>query len=171
MLITQFNGLDWAIVAVLALSAVLSLWRGFVREAMSLVGWVAAFVVANLFAQNLALALADVIDNSTGRMVASYVILFVGVLMAANIVSLLLVQVIRFTGLTPLDRLLGTLFGFALGLIVILVFIFVARQMLPDQNQQWVLQSQLMPHLEMLVQWVESVFLTLGDSMPAGISI
>ena len=48
---SQFGAVDWVIVVVLVISVLLSLWRGFVREALSLAGWVVAFIVANLFVQ------------------------------------------------------------------------------------------------------------------------
>ena len=50
---TGFNGADWAIVVVVGLSILISLSRGFVREALSLLVWVAAFVVAFLFSAKL----------------------------------------------------------------------------------------------------------------------
>ncbi len=171
MTLAHFHWVDWAIVTIVGLSVALSLWRGFAREAMSLAGWVAAFVLANLFADSLALLLGNVIENATGRIVAAYVLLFIAALMTANFISMLVAQIIRFTGLSPLDRLLGTIFGFTRGIIVILVFVFVARELLPTENQQWVLESQLMPHLDMLTQWVESVFWSLGDGRLPKISI
>ena len=65
--LAQLNGLDWVIIVVLSLSILLSLWRGFAREAMSLAGWVATYVIANLFVDELASLLGDWIANITGR--------------------------------------------------------------------------------------------------------
>ena len=45
----HLNGVDWVIISVLAVSTLLSLWRGFTREALSLAGWVAALVIALYF--------------------------------------------------------------------------------------------------------------------------
>ncbi len=56
------------------------------------------------------------------------------------------------------DRLLGTVFGFARGVILILVFVFVLRQLVPPRDLQWLHHSQLMPHLDMLAQWAQSLF-------------
>ncbi len=154
----QFNWLDWAIVAVVGLSILLSLWRGFVREAMSLLGWVIAFVLANLYSDVLAKQLAGTIDNESARHVAAYVIVFVAVLVATNLISFLLKQVVWMTGLTVLDRILGTVFGFARGVLLILVAVLLARELLPSDNLQVLKGSQLMPHIDYLAQWVESVF-------------
>jgi membrane protein required for colicin V production len=154
----QFNAVDWAIIVVLGLSILLSLWRGFVREAVSLAGWVAAFFIANMFVVAMTTALAQWIVNVSGRYVAAYAILFVGTLLMAGLLGKLGTQVVHVTGLTLLDRLLGTVFGFARGIIVVLVLVYLLRQLAPPQNLKWLDQAQLMPHVDMLGQWVQLLF-------------
>jgi membrane protein required for colicin V production len=154
----NFSTVDWVIIVVLGLSILLSLWRGFVREAVSLAGWIVAFVIANMFVGELATFLQQWIANATGRYVAAYALLFVGMLMVAGIVGKLSAQVVKVTGLTLLDRLLGTVFGFARGVIIVLVVIYVLRQLAPPQNLLWLDHSQLMPHVDMLGQWVQASF-------------
>ena len=154
----NFTAVDWAIIAVLGLSILLSLWRGFVREAVSLAGWIAAFVIANMFVGEMAVFLQQWIANVTGRYVAAYALLFAGMLMVAGIAGKLSAQVVKVTGLTLLDRLLGTVFGFARGIIIVLVVVYVLRQLAPPQNLLWLDESQLMPHVDMLGQWVQALF-------------
>ena len=154
----DFSAVDWAIIAVLGLSILLSLWRGFVREAVSLAGWIAAFVIANMFVGEMATFLQQWIANVTGRYVAAYALLFAGMLMVAGIVGKLSAQVVKVTGLTLLDRLMGTVFGFARGIIIVLVVVYVLRQLAPPQNLLWLDESQLMPHVDMLGQWVQVLF-------------
>ncbi len=129
---TALNWLDWVIIVVLAVSTLLSVWRGFAREAISLAAWVAAFVVANLFVDQMATLLATWISNITGRYVAAYAILFVGTLMLGSLLGMLARQLVKVTGLSVLDRLLGTVFGFARGVILILVCAFVLRQLVKN---------------------------------------
>ncbi len=150
--------MDWAIIAVVGLSIVLSLWRGFVREAVSLAGWVVAFTIANMFVGKMEAALAPWIVNATGRYVAAYAILFVGTLIMANVLGAVGTQMVRVTGLSLLDRVLGTAFGFARGIIIVLVVVYVLRQLAPPQSLKWLDQAQLMPHVDMLAQWVEVLF-------------
>ena len=119
----NFTAVDWAIIVVLGLSILLSLWRGFVREAVSLAGWIAAFVIANMFVGEMAAFLQQWIANVTGRYVAAYALLFAGMLMVAGIAGKLSAQVVKVTGLTLLDRLLGTVFGFVRGIIIVLVVV------------------------------------------------
>ena len=154
----NFTAVDWVIIAVLGLSILLSLWRGFVREAVSLAGWIAAFVIANMFVGEMAAFLQQWIANVTGRYVAAYALLFAGMLMVAGIAGKLSAQVVKVTGLTLLDRLLGTVFGFVRGIIIVLVVVYVLRQLAPPQNLLWLDESQLMPHVDMLGQWVQALF-------------
>lgn len=167
----SLNWVDWVIIIVLTLSTLLSLWRGFVREALSLAAWVLAFVAASLFANDLAVLLSGVISNVTGRYMAAYVLLFVGVLVLGTVINAFMARVIKLAGLSFLDRLLGTLFGFTRGLIVVLVVVFIARQLLPLQEQQPLLESELMPHLEMIAHWVHSTFTRVDASWQQGISV
>mgnify|MGYP001827237103 CR=1 FL=1 len=167
---SQFSGVDWVIVVVLVISTGLSLWRGFAREALSLAGWVAAFVIANMFGGHMASLLAGAIEIITGRYVAAYAIVFLGTLIAAGLLGKLAVQLIKVTGLTVLDRLLGTVFGFARGVILILVFVFVLRQLVPPSDLQWLHHSVLMPHLDMLAQWTQTIFSQLHAGQPPGVA-
>ena len=94
----HLNWVDWFILVVLTASILLSLWRGFAREAISLAAWVAAFVVANMFVDQLASVLASWIDNVTGRYIAAYALLFVGTLMLGGVLGILVAQLMKVTG-------------------------------------------------------------------------
>jgi membrane protein required for colicin V production len=155
--VSTLTAVDWVIIVVLAVSTLLSLWRGFVREALSLAGWVAAFLVANLFVDQMASLLAGTIDNITGRYVAAYAILFVATLIVSTFATYLAGQLIKATGLTVLDRVLGTVFGFSRGIIIILVGVFVLRQLVPPPDLLWLDQSVLMPNVDMLGQWAREL--------------
>lgn len=162
------NWLDWLIIVVLCASILLSVWRGFAREAISLAAWVAAFVIANLFVDQMATLLANWISNITGRYIAAYAILFVGTLMLGSVLGMLARQLVKVTGLSVLDRALGTVFGFARGVIIILVCAFVLRQLVPPEDLLWLHQSQLMPQLDMLSIWTQNLFQQLGAPQWSG---
>ena len=161
---------DWVIIVVLSVSVVLSLWRGFVREAISLAGWVAAFVIANLYVVEMTRLLAPLIDSPTGRYVVAYAILFVLTLLLAAVIRRLAVQAVRITGLSLLDRILGTAFGFTRGVILIPVSVYLLRHLAPPQDLQWLDQSELMPHVDMLAQWAQTVFYSINDGTGTGIT-
>jgi membrane protein required for colicin V production len=76
----------------------------------------------------------------------------------AGLLGKLGTQVVHVTGLTLLDRLLGTAFGFARGIIVVLVLLYMLRQLAPPQNLTWLDEAQLMPQVDMLGHWVQLLF-------------
>lgn len=166
----QFNAADWAIIVILGLSILLSLWRGFVREAASLAGWIAAFVIANMFVNEMAALLSQWIANVTGRYVAAFALLFAGTLIVVGILGNIGAQLVKATGLTLLDRILGTAFGFARGIIIVLVLVYLLRQLAPPQNLVWLDQAQLMPHVDMLGQWVQQLFSNYQSGQGLGVS-
>lgn len=166
----QLTVVDWVIIVVLLASTLLSLWRGFAREALSLAGWVVAFILANLFVDQMASLLAGFIVNITGRYVAAYAIIFVGTLVVAGVVVKLTATVVKVTGLTVLDRVLGTVFGFARGIILILVVVYVLRQLVTPAELHWLDESLLMPYVNMLAYWAQTVFSQLNPGQWSGIS-
>ena len=161
--ISQFSATDWVIVVILTVSIGLSLWRGFVREAIALAGWVAAYILANLYVDEMASLLAGTITNVTGRYVVAFAILFVATLVLATLLRKLATGLVRVAGLSLLDRLLGTVFGFARGIIVILVGVYLLRQLIAPQDLTWLAESQLMPHVDYVAQWAQRLFYKGGS--------
>ena len=118
--------LDYAVLGVLAISVAWGVWRGLVREVMSLAGWVIAFLAANLFAGPLAEALPQSISQPELRVLVAFVAIFVVTLTVTTIAALLLSRILKAVGLGSLDRTLGGLFGVARGLIILLAFALLA---------------------------------------------
>lgn len=168
--LAQLTAVDWVIIVVLTLSFLLSLWRGFVREAISLAGWVVAFIIANMFVDEMAALLSQWVVNPTGRYVVAYAVLFVLTLILATVLRHLAAQVVKVTGLSLLDRLLGTAFGLARGVIIVLVAVYLLRQLMPPQDLLWLDQSQLMPHVDMIGQWAQMLFYNFNDGQSLGIT-
>ena len=157
------NEADWAITAVLVISCLISLKRGFVKEALSLGAWVLAFFVATAFNERLTVILASVIENPSLRHITAYATLFIGTLMVVSLLNKLLAQVIKMTGLSGLDRLMGTVFGLVRGLVVVLVIIVILRQLAPIEQESLWQTSSLLPHLLLLENWSREVFSQLFD--------
>lgn len=142
---------------IVALSTLISLRRGFVKEALSLLGWVLAFVISVRFSGRLEAVLVDAISNDMLRRVSAYMILFAATLMLCSLVNTLLAQVIRFTGLTGADRVLGTAFGLARGLLITVVLVFLLETGLELEEQGFMSESRLLPHLAMVQQWAQEL--------------
>ena len=118
--------LDYAVLGVFAVSLVLGAWRGLVREIISMLGWVIAFLAANLFAGPLGGVMPQSIPTPELRVAAAYVAVFVGSLMATSLIGLLLSKIMKAVGLGGLDRFLGALFGTARGLLIVLAAALLA---------------------------------------------
>jgi len=114
------NWADWTIVAIVAVSCLFSLLRGFVKEALSLVTWLAATFVAIAFHERLAVIFAKWIHTPSVRTVLAFAALFVLTLMIGAIINWLIHQFIVGAGLGGLDRLLGMAFGAVRGLLLVL---------------------------------------------------
>ncbi len=151
------NWADWAILAILGVSILIGVVRGFIRECLSLVIWVAAFIVAMLFHTRLAVYFAGFIDAASLRALAAWGTLFVGVLMAGSLVSFLLGQLVRSTGLTGTDRLLGTVFGAFRGFVVVMALLILLPAALPVVEDAWWRESALIPHFLACEEWVRDV--------------
>jgi membrane protein required for colicin V production len=117
---------DYAVLGVFAASLVVGAWRGLVREVLSILGWVIAFLAANLLAGPLGPAMPAVIPSPELRIAAAYVAVFAGSLMVTALVGLLLSKIMKAAGLGGLDRFLGAIFGAARGLLIVLAAALLA---------------------------------------------
>ncbi len=147
---------------VIGVSTLVSLWRGFVREALSLGAWVAAFVVAALLTDRLTVMLEPHISHEAGRFVLAYAVLFIATLVLGALINSLMAQLIRITGLSGIDRILGMAFGVARGLIIVVVLTLVAVELVPVEAGASLEESRLMPHINVVVDWARDLF----DQLP-----
>lgn len=147
------NHADWIIVAIVAISGLISLWRGFVREALSLVIWMAAISIALFFSDMLSAHLSVWIGTPSLRKVASFVLLFVATLIVGGIVSHIIAALVKMTGLTGTDRVLGMVFGVARGLLVVLALLILVPPIVPINQDAWWIESSLIPHFLMMQDW------------------
>jgi len=102
--IVAFTWVDWAIIAVIAVSSLISLKRGFVKEALSLLTWIIAGVVAWMFGGALSHHLAEYISTPSAQVIAACALLFVATLLVGALVNFLIGELIRVTGLSGTDR-------------------------------------------------------------------
>lgn len=148
------NWIDVAILAIIALSAMISLMRGFVREALSLAAWILAFWVAIEFAHRLAAVgwMADWLKTPSVRLSVAFAALFLLTLLAGALVNYVVGQLVRKSGLSGTDRLLGVLFGVGRGAMLIGVLVLLAGLThLPQES--WWHDSLLLKYFEELAAW------------------
>jgi membrane protein required for colicin V production len=118
--------LDYIVIGVVAVSVLLGWWRGLVYEVLSLLGWVAAYMVAWLFAVDAAQYLPHGMGPETVRMVAAFALLFVVTLIVSGILAWLLSKLVKIAGMGWLDGFLGALFGVLRGGFLVLVLVMLA---------------------------------------------
>jgi membrane protein required for colicin V production len=129
--------LDAVVAAVLISSIIISVIRGLVREILSVLGWIAAFVVANRFAENLAVMLPAAVPGVTVRLITAFAILFIGTLIIAALVSAAIGMLLKASGLVLADRGLGGLFGLARGVLIILTAVILAGLTTLPRQPYW----------------------------------
>lgn len=112
---------DLALLAIMAVSVVIGLVRGFVFEVMSWAGWVVAYFAAHWFSDLLAPQLPIGLPGSSVNQVAAFVLTFIAALLIWAVVSRVIRMLVHATPLSVVDRLLGALFGALRGLLVLLV--------------------------------------------------
>ncbi|MCK9689714.1 CvpA family protein [Scleromatobacter humisilvae] len=117
----QLGWVDIALLSVFGLSVLIGLWRGFVFEIVSLLGWAVAFVIANTLGPLLArfIPLGD--DGSPARLWTAYIIVFVLILLTCTLLARMLRALVSATPLSFFDRLLGGLFGVVRGALILVV--------------------------------------------------
>ena len=153
----EIASVDLGIVGIIAVSALISLIRGFVKEAMSLVIWVLAFVVAMNFKEPLAEYLVSFIGLASIRQLVAWGGLFVGTLLLGSMVNFLLGKLVSSTGLSGTDRMLGLVFGVFRGLLIVLALVIILPQAVPVDQDPWWIESSLIPILQGFETWSRDV--------------
>ena len=150
-----FAWIDVVILALIALSAILSLFRGFVREAVALATWLVALWVAMAFHEDLAAILSQWISTPSAQKITAFAVLFICVLLLGAIINFLASKLVDKTGLTGTDRLLGIVFGVARGGVIVAILVLLAG-LTPFPQDPWWQDSQFIGYFEELAMWMRS---------------
>ena len=136
---------DYIILAIIVISAVMGLVRGLLREAIAVITWFLAIVLAWVFAPSLEPLLGGILDGSPVRIWAARTIIFVGVLLLGGAVSVVLGHYVRVSMFAGMDKFLGFVFGIIRGVVIVGAFTIAVQAMRMDEDPRWK-NSRLMPY-------------------------
>jgi membrane protein required for colicin V production len=153
---------DYVILGIILISAIIGLFRGFIKEAFSLGTWVVAIIVALRFSQQASIYLADYIEVPSMRIAAAFILLLLLTLILGAMLSYLVSQIVDKTGLTGTDRFAGFLFGIGRGMVVMSVLVLLAG-LTPLPQDPWWVESALIGSFQDLSVW-------LREQIPEGLS-
>lgn len=128
---------DYLVLFVMATSILISTMRGLVKEILSLVSWVVAFVVANAYGAALAKFLPEAIPGEAIRLLLAFVVLFIGVRILMGLLGMTVDALVKVTGLSLADRTLGSLFGILRGLVIVLTTVILCGMTSIPQQPFW----------------------------------
>ena len=129
--------LDWLFLTVLVCSLLLGAWRGLVYEVLSVLGWIAAFVLAQWLAPDAAAWLPMGRSGDALRYAAGFVLVFVVAAFVAGLLAWLLKKVVEAVGLRPIDRTLGAAFGLVRGAVLLLAVAVVINMTALQAGAWW----------------------------------
>lgn len=144
--------IDITILVIIGISTLISLTRGFVKEALSLAIWIAAFFIAKFFYLDLATLFTGINDTML-RNAAAVAVLFIATLIVGSVVNYLIGRLVESTGLTGTDRLLGGIFGALRGILIVAAILFFMDSFTGLSDKTWWEESELIPHFGIVIQW------------------
>ena len=147
------TGMDFAIIGIILISCIISVVRGFVREALSLASWVISFILAWELHGAFAALLESYIENSNLRLIVAFFILFVLSLVAFTLVIFFAGKLVERTGLSGADRVVGVLFGALRGLLIVSVLVALAGYTQLPRAEIW-RESLLVDYFEPVAVWL-----------------
>jgi membrane protein required for colicin V production len=145
---------DYLVLFVLTCSVVIGILRGLVKEVLSLLGWIVAFIVANAYGEALAILLPDIIPGNVTRLIVAFIALFIGVRLLMMLLTMAIDEFIKASGLTVADRGLGSLFGIARGLVIVLAVVLLCGMTALPQQPFWK-NALLSPYAETAARTVK----------------
>ncbi len=160
----QLEWIDLIILGVIGLSALTGLFRGVIKEVIALVVWILAIWMGYTYSAKLTPWLHHYIQDPTICTAVAFVIILFGVLLAGGIVNAILSFMLKSTGLSGMDKILGMVFGFARGVFIVsLILATIKMTSLP--YEQYTKSSKICAQFTPVVNWISGYFPTFIDKV------
>lgn len=160
--------IDFVILGIIGLSALISLVRGFVKEALSLVIWFGAFFVASNFYPQLAVYFTNIHDEMV-RNGSAIAALFISTLIVGAVVNYVIGQLVQKTGLSGTDRILGIVFGGLRGVLIVAAVLFFIDAFTSLSDAEWWTKSQLIPNFAVVIEWFFTYLKETSSFLPGAL--
>ena len=154
----DLNQFDWIVLGVVVISGLYGMSRGFAREVTSFLGWIGAFVLANILALPVSETMSEVINDRSIRYISAWGGVFVAVLFFFGSVGRWLSGQLRQPGLNFGNRLLGTGFGMARGVIIAASLTLLFRALIPDSEARLLDGSIFIADIDVVADWLADNF-------------
>jgi membrane protein required for colicin V production len=148
------TGFDFVLLAILAISAVLGLLRGLLKEVLSLVAYASAFLAAIWWGPTVSEWFAQWISQPFVSMALAYLGVFIAVLLSIGFINMTLGALLSKTGLTPADHGLGALFGLVRGVLFVLILVILAGYT-PLPEEPWWKNAMFSKQVVSVVQQIK----------------
>jgi membrane protein required for colicin V production len=136
---------DYIVLFIFITSIIISTMRGLLKEILSLVSWVIAFLVANMYGDRLAELIP--LTGASLRLIVAFVSLFLGTRLLMGLLTMAISSLITASGLKLMDRGLGSLFGVARAAVLVLALMIIGGMTNLPQQAFWK-HAVLRPMLE-----------------------
>jgi membrane protein required for colicin V production len=146
--------IDILIAVAVAISIVVGIFRGFVKEAISIAALLVAIWAALYFGPSVGNVSESWLSSEELQMWFGRVLVFAVVLAVGGLLGWGISKLVRLSVLSGMDRFLGSLFGAVRGILLVAVFV-IGGQFAGFDNDEWWLKSRLIPHLEVVADWIE----------------
>lgn len=128
---------DYAVIAIIVLSALVGWWRGFMYELFSLIGWLAAYIVARTFSVQALPYVPEAVGADNIRSAAAFAALFIATLIVGALFAWFLARLAKFAGLAGMDSKFGAIFGMLRGMLVVIALVWLGGLTVLPQKPFW----------------------------------
>ena len=148
------SGLDYIIIGIVAISSLISIIRGFMKEVFSLGAWLLAGFATFTLSSRLSVLVPDFIESPTVRLGVTAALVFVVTLLLCGVVNYLIHKAMAKVGLSGTDRALGVIFGVVRGAVIVVVLVMLAG-LTPIPQENWWRSSLLVDHFVSTALWIK----------------